>query len=56
MLEVNTTPGVHYHYHVLDPSRAARVAIPVLAAVLGVDAPAGWRPDEPLDAPLAAQP
>jgi len=50
VLEVNTTPGVHYHYLVSDPSRAARVAIPLLAAVLGVDEPAGWRPHELLDA------
>jgi len=41
---------VRDHYLVSDPSRAASVAIPILAAVLGVDTPAGWRPDELLDA------
>jgi len=39
VLEVNT-PGLDHHYNVADPTRATRVAVPVLAALLGVDAPA----------------
>jgi cyanophycin synthetase len=30
ILEVNGTPGLHYHYQVAEPERATRVAIPVL--------------------------
>jgi D-alanine-D-alanine ligase-like ATP-grasp enzyme len=30
IVEVNGTPGLHYHYQVADPERATRVAIPVL--------------------------
>ena len=37
VLEVNGTPGLHYHYLVADPTRADRVAIPILAALLGDD-------------------
>ena len=34
IIEVNGTPGLHYHYQVSDPARAARVAIPVLEELL----------------------
>jgi cyanophycin synthetase len=34
ILEVNGTPGLHYHYEVADPEHATRVAIPVLQAML----------------------
>lgn len=34
LLEVNGTPGLHYHYDVAEPERATRVAVPVLAAML----------------------
>jgi cyanophycin synthetase len=34
VLEVNGTPGLHYHYLVRDPAQADRVAIPILAKLL----------------------
>jgi glutathione synthase/RimK-type ligase-like ATP-grasp enzyme len=34
VLEVNGTPGLHYHYLVRDPAHADRVAIPILALLL----------------------
>jgi len=34
VVEVNGTPGLHYHYLVADPDRAVRVAVPVLRALL----------------------
>lgn len=34
VLEVNGEPGLHHHYHVADPSRATRVAAPVLERAL----------------------
>jgi glutathione synthase/RimK-type ligase-like ATP-grasp enzyme len=34
IVEVNGTPGLHYHYEVADPSGADRVAIPILALLL----------------------
>ena len=34
VVEVNGTPGLHYHYLVADRQRAVRVARPVLAALL----------------------
>jgi cyanophycin synthetase len=43
VLEVNGTPGLQYHYNVSDPSTVTRVALPILAALLGVDAPSGWQ-------------
>ncbi len=43
VLEVNGTPGLHYHYQVADPPGAAPVAVPVLARLLGVDCPSDWR-------------
>lgn len=36
IIEVNGTPGLHYHYLVADPGAADRVAVPVLRALLGV--------------------
>lgn len=35
VLEVNGTPGLHYHYQVADTANATRVAVPVLRALLG---------------------
>jgi cyanophycin synthetase len=35
VLEVNGTPGLHYHYLVADPTTATSVAIPILACLLG---------------------
>ena len=34
VLEVNATPGLHYHYAVREPQRAVRVAVPILRALL----------------------
>lgn len=34
VLEVNGTPGLHYHYLVRDPEHATRVAVPVLETLL----------------------
>jgi cyanophycin synthetase len=34
VLEVNTTPGYHYHYY--QRERGCRVAVPILAALLGI--------------------
>jgi D-alanine-D-alanine ligase-like ATP-grasp enzyme len=38
IIEVNGTPGLHYHYEVSEPARAERVAIPVLARLLNLPA------------------
>jgi D-alanine-D-alanine ligase-like ATP-grasp enzyme len=35
VIEVNATPGLHYHYLVADPDRATPVAAPVLERLLG---------------------
>jgi D-alanine-D-alanine ligase-like ATP-grasp enzyme len=35
IIEVNGTPGLHYHYYVADPDTAIRVAIPILSVLLG---------------------
>lgn len=35
IIEVNGGPGLHYHYQVLDPTRATRVAVPILRRLLG---------------------
>jgi D-alanine-D-alanine ligase-like ATP-grasp enzyme len=34
ILEVNGTPGLHYHYLVRDPDQATDVAVPVLETLL----------------------
>lgn len=34
IIEVNGTPGLHYHYQVADRARATRVAVPILRALL----------------------
>jgi cyanophycin synthetase len=34
ILEVNATPGLHYHYQVQDPSQAVAVAVPILERLL----------------------
>lgn len=41
IIEVNTTPGLHYHYQVADPERAIPVAVPILRAVLAAEGPGG---------------
>jgi cyanophycin synthetase len=38
ILEVNATPGLHYHYQTADPEQASRVAEPILRALLSSDA------------------
>jgi D-alanine-D-alanine ligase-like ATP-grasp enzyme len=38
VLEVNATPGLHYHYQVADPDRATPVAVPILDALLAPEA------------------
>lgn len=45
VLEVNGTPGLHYHYFVSNADEADHVAIPILATLLGDD-PAAHVPDE----------
>jgi cyanophycin synthetase len=42
LLEVNA-PGLHHHYNVADRSGACAIAVPILAALLGVDEPGGAR-------------
>ena len=39
VLEVNGTPGLHYHYAVADPGSATPVAVPVLRALLAAVQP-----------------
>jgi D-alanine-D-alanine ligase-like ATP-grasp enzyme len=34
IIEVNGTPGLHYHYQVAEPARATRVGVPVLEQLL----------------------
>jgi hypothetical protein len=34
ILEVNATPGLHYHYQVANPAHAAPVAVPILKRLL----------------------
>jgi D-alanine-D-alanine ligase-like ATP-grasp enzyme len=34
VIEVNGTPGLHYHYHVAAPDRSSAVALPLLDALL----------------------
>jgi len=34
IIEVNGTPGLHYHYQVADPANATRVVVPVLRRLL----------------------
>lgn len=35
ILEVNATPGLHYHYEIANPERTVRVAEPILERLLG---------------------
>jgi D-alanine-D-alanine ligase-like ATP-grasp enzyme len=39
ILEVNATPGLHYHYQVANPAQATPVAVPILSRLLGIDPP-----------------
>jgi cyanophycin synthetase len=41
VLEVNGTPGLHYHYVVSDPASAVPVAVPILAKLLGLSVVGG---------------
>jgi cyanophycin synthetase len=34
IIEVNGTPGLHYHYQVADQGNATRVAVPILRRLL----------------------
>ena len=44
ILEVNATPGLHYHYETRNPEHAVPVLIPILETLIGQD---------PADVPLA---
>ena len=35
IIEVNATPGLHYHYQTRDPRRSVAVAVPILRCLLG---------------------
>jgi len=37
ILEVNATPGLHYHYQVTNPEQAIPVAVPILRRLLSID-------------------
>ena len=37
VIEVNGTPGLHYHYEIREPSKGVRVAVPILRTLLGLD-------------------
>lgn len=37
--EVNTTPGLHWHYRIANPEQGVKVAIPVLERLLGARVP-----------------
>jgi len=41
VIEVNGTPGLHYHYLVADPAQATKVAIPLLDTLLRIKRPLG---------------
>lgn len=43
IVEVNTTPGLHYHYHVVNAAHAVPVAVPILRTLLD-EAPEADRP------------
>lgn len=51
LLEVNA-PGLHHHYNVADRSGACAIAVPILAALLGVDDPGRAHPGPSLSAHL----
>jgi hypothetical protein len=36
IIEVNGTPGLHYHYDRSDPERSVDVAVPILERALAV--------------------
>ena len=40
ILEVNGTPGLNYHYEVVQPARATKVAVPILETLLANSGPA----------------
>ncbi|HEY6316666.1 MAG TPA: hypothetical protein VI462_02115 [Acidimicrobiia bacterium] len=46
VLEVNGTPGLHYHYLVSDQPGSDWVAVPILATLLGMAVPTGWEHDQ----------
>jgi D-alanine-D-alanine ligase-like ATP-grasp enzyme len=55
ILEINATPGLHYHYETRNPERAVAVLVPVLRALLAAAerspaAPARRQPDKPATA------
>jgi D-alanine-D-alanine ligase-like ATP-grasp enzyme len=51
ILEVNATPGLHYHYETRNPHQGVPVLIPILQALLGLD-PLQSRP-APVSVPTA---
>lgn len=50
LIEINGTPGLHYHYQVADAERCKPVAVPLLATLLGCEPPAGWTREPPCEA------
>jgi cyanophycin synthetase len=42
ILEVNATPGIHYHYAIDDPSRVVAVAVPILRRLLDEARPTSY--------------
>jgi len=45
VIEVNGTPGLHFHYQVINPKEHESVAVVVLSRLLGVDSPPPRRHD-----------
>lgn len=45
VLEVNGTPGLHYHYQVADLDQATPVAVPILDALLSAADPRAQLPE-----------
>jgi cyanophycin synthetase len=42
ILEVNATPGIHYHYAIDDPAQAVPVAVPILRRLLEESRARSW--------------
>lgn len=52
ILEVNATPGLHYHYETRNPHEGVPVLVPILQALLGLD-PLESRRQAHVDTPTA---
>ena len=57
-LEINTTPGIHHHYHTDEERRAHPVVVRVLRRLLDADAPAAslTERNRPMPSPAEAPP